>query len=118
MGGRVMGKFLNVKPCQASPDTSVEPWAVDLDRFIGSNEEFGMAHLPQLRFALMACNCDQSQITKVVRELDANSLVAEVIAQWRETADYFANLSNALETAINRVASVAHESGLDCRAIH
>jgi hypothetical protein len=113
-----MGKCLNVKPCEASSDATVEPWAVDLDRFVGSNEEFGVAHLPQLRFALMACNCDQSRITEVVRDLDANSLVAEVIAQWRETADYFANLTNALETAIHRVANVARESGLDCRAVH
>jgi hypothetical protein len=113
-----MGKFLDVKPCRVNADAAVEPWAVDLDRFIGSNEEFSLAHLPQIRFALMACNCDQSQINKVVRELDADALVGEVIAQWRETASYFAKLTNALETAINRVSDVAREGGLDCQPVH
>lgn len=113
-----MGKCLDVKPCQTSSDAAVEPWAVDLDRLIGSNEEFGQAHLPQLRFALIACNCDQMQISNVVRALNADALVGEVIDQWRETADYFANLTNVLQTAIHRVSKVARESGLDDQSVH
>ena len=58
----------------------VEAWAVDQDRFIGSNEEFGLTHLPHIRSAFLACNCDQLQITKLAGELDADSLLHEVSA--------------------------------------
>jgi hypothetical protein len=88
---------------------SVEPWVVDLDRLVGSNEEFGRAHLPQIRSAYLACNCDRLQIAEVVRELAADSLLREVIAEWRETANYCAELTKALEMAIDRVTNVARE---------
>jgi hypothetical protein len=108
-----MGRVIDIKSCEANANTTVEPWAVDLDRFIGSNEEFGRAHLPQIRSAFLACNCDQLQITDVVRELAADSLLGEVIDQWRETANYFAELTKALETAICRVTNVARETEPD-----
>jgi hypothetical protein len=92
------------------PISIVEPWDVDLDRFIGSNEEFGLTHLPAIRSAFSACNCDKVEITEVVRKLAADSLLQEVIAHWREAAIYFAEVTTALETAIERVADVARET--------
>jgi hypothetical protein len=99
-----MGHVIDVSSCDLEPRTE------DLDQFIGSNEEFGLAHLPQLRAALIACHYDDSQLAKVVRELAADSLVPEVVAQWRETANYFADLTKALETAIGRVTDIARET--------
>jgi hypothetical protein len=115
---RAMGRVIDIKSCKANPDTTVLPWAVDLERFVGSNEDFGRAHLPQIRSAFLTCNCDQLQLTNVVSELAADSVLHEVIAEWRETANYFAELTKALETAIDRVTNVALETERDGQPSH
>ena len=106
-----------------SNDTHLEPrvsqsvgfdaWTLDAGSFIGSNDAFGRKNLPQVRLAILTCNRDESELAKAVLKLAADpELIPNLIAQWRQTADYFAEITNALETALARISLVTEEIGI------